>query len=415
MPSIEDRHLAEGIAFLAGIATLICVTAAAAMPFMRREADVLPVVMVVLVCGFADLTCYVLSRLGHYRVAGAILMAIMVVGTTGGALLGDDPAGTSQPLMFTPIALFIAGFLFSVRATAATAALMLLVQLPLLAAFSAVPSQEIVVLALMYVSFGGLIAATANAKERHLAQIRGQHDQVIAAAKMSALGEMAGGIAHEINTPLSVIVLRAYQIKRMLTPGQPKDDQVIDLAGIIEQTAHRIARIVQSLRDFSRDDSADPIVVSRLRDVIDNTLMFCEQRFRDHGVVLTIEPFADDLTAVCRPSEIAQILVNLLNNACDAVMQLEERWVKVSVQTVGAKVRVQVADSGAGIPPTIRARIFDPFFTTKEIGKGTGVGLSISARLAASNGGSLALDATASRTTFVVTLRAPSADEQLAG
>ncbi|HEX4924120.1 MAG TPA: ATP-binding protein, partial [Bdellovibrionales bacterium] len=111
-----------------------------------------------------------------------------------------------------------------------------------------------------------------------------------------------------------------------------------------------------------------------------------------------------ELVIACRPTQISQVLLNLLNNAHDAVAEQTEKWVKLDVRDLGDSVELSVTDSGAGIPPEIQEKIMQPFFTTKQIGEGTGLGLSISKGLVDSHHGQLRLDAKSKNTRFVVLL-----------
>ncbi len=106
----------------------------------------------------------------------------------------------------------------------------------------------------------------------------------------------------------------------------------------------------------------------------------------------------------CRESEIAQVLFNLLINACQAEEQLSERWVTLNCEEEDEKIRIVVKDSGPGIPTDIRQKIFQPFFTTKDIGQGTGLGLSVSVGLVEGHNGQLWLDDKEQNTTFIVQL-----------
>ncbi|MEW6055472.1 MAG: ATP-binding protein [Bdellovibrionota bacterium] len=230
-----------------------------------------------------------------------------------------------------------------------------------------------------------------------------QRTKIIAGSKMSALGEMAGGVAHEINTPLAILSLLAGQIQEMAK------EEVVDLemlsksAETIEQTTLRIGKIVSGLRNFSRDGAKDPFVQLDIKSMIEETLAFCKERFSVHGIGLIIEDF-ENLTIEARNVQIAQVLLNLLNNAYDAVATLPEKWVKVSVTRQPQWVEIAVTDSGPGIPKAQQQKIFEPFFTTKEIGKGTGLGLSIAKGIVEGHRGELLVDGNSKNTRFVIRL-----------
>jgi C4-dicarboxylate-specific signal transduction histidine kinase len=123
-----------------------------------------------------------------------------------------------------------------------------------------------------------------------------------------------------------------------------------------------------------------------------------------HGVVLEVGIISDSLEIECRDIEISQVLLNLLNNAYDAVTDKEDKWVRIDVKETESAAIITVTDSGPGIPENIRNKITQPFFTTKELGKGTGLGLSISLGIVGAHQGNLTLDTHSSHTCFVVTL-----------
>jgi PAS domain S-box-containing protein len=244
------------------------------------------------------------------------------------------------------------------------------------------------------------ISTDITETRRAQSTIAEQRIRMLSAAKMSALGEMAGGIAHEINNPLAVIHLRAGQIRQMVANNQLVRADLMESAQRIESTAMRISKIVKSLRSFARDDVQDPFQQVTLKAIIDDTVDLCSARFLNHKISLAIEPLPPGATLECRPGQVSQVLLNLLNNAHDAVERLEDRWVRVEARDEDDHVFVSVIDSGGGIPAELREKIMQPFFTTKEIGRGTGLGLSISRGIVDSHHGQLGLDPEAENTSF---------------
>jgi signal transduction histidine kinase len=235
-------------------------------------------------------------------------------------------------------------------------------------------------------------------------ETREKEIQMLHISKMSSLGEMSAGIAHEINNPLAIILGKAQHLKLMLAKDRPAFDAVMKGVEVIEQTSNRIARIVKGLQIFSRDGNRDSYEKKSIRDLIEDTVSFCHARFRSHGTELRIDPVPENLSIECQSTQISQVILNLLNNAFDAVQDLEEKWVRVEVVDQGERVEIRVSDSGNGIPPEIAKKILEPFFTTKEVGKGTGLGLSISLGIVKSHQGELKLDRSQPHTTFTVNL-----------
>lgn len=229
--------------------------------------------------------------------------------------------------------------------------------------------------------------------------------QLVAAAKMSALGEMAGGVAHEINTPLATILLIADKLHGQFRNGKSNPAADLKAMEIILNTVERIGKIVKGMRLFAGDRGSDPMTSTPVEQFINDTLSLCQQRFKNGGVEIQIKGLENpNLIVECRPTEISQIILNLLNNAYDAVETLDDRWIEIAVADRAAEVNIAVTDSGPGIAPEFREKIMQPFFTTKELGKGTGMGLSISQSLAKAHGGKLFIDENVERTRFVLTL-----------
>jgi C4-dicarboxylate-specific signal transduction histidine kinase len=171
----------------------------------------------------------------------------------------------------------------------------------------------------------------------------------------------------------------------------------------------RIRRIVDALRAFARQDDDDPLRPELLAPIVEDTVELCSHRFHQRSVALTVDPIPEGLLVLGRGTQIAQVLLNLLSNAYDAVENQDERWVRITTVEHESEVQIAVLDSGPGVPKEIVDRIMEPFYTTKGIGRGTGLGLSLSEGIAAAHGGRLALDAGARPTRFVLTLRRAAA------
>ncbi|MBC7658866.1 MAG: CHASE domain-containing protein [Chitinophagaceae bacterium] len=223
-------------------------------------------------------------------------------------------------------------------------------------------------------------------------------------SKMASLGEMAAGVAHEVNNPLMIISGKAYLVKQRLSKGLLDPISIRKEMDDIDSTVKRIAYIVKGLRAFSRNGDNDPLESVPLKTIIDETLVLCVERFKNQNIRLDIEPIPH-ITLKARSTQISQVLLNLLNNSYDSISEADERWVKISFAFLGLEtIGIRVTDSGAGISPAIAEKIMLPFYTTKEVGKGTGIGLSISKGIALSHGGDLQLDRTSSNTSFVLSI-----------
>lgn len=239
------------------------------------------------------------------------------------------------------------------------------------------------------------------------AELETSRMQAVASARLSALGVMASGIAHEINNPLAIIHALSSDLEDTAGRGEVTQTDLSRDAARIRQTAERINKIVRSLRVIAREGVADPSEEASARQIIEETLELCRERFNAHSVRLMVPPVDPGLRVFCREAQIAQILLNLLHNAFDAVMAREgDKWVEISAVARGPQVVFSVVDNGPGIPPELVSRIMEPFFTTKPVGKGTGLGLSISKAIALQNGGDLQLCADSGHTCFCLSLPA---------
>lgn len=237
-------------------------------------------------------------------------------------------------------------------------------------------------------------------------RLKEQQAQLIHSAKMSSLGEMAAGMAHEINNPLAIVMATMNYMRKIL---DVESSTHLDLSKLrekielTENTVGRIAKIVKGLGSFSREGTHDPKEPVQISRIIEETLSLCQERIRSKTVDLKLD-LNHDNTVLGRPGQISQVLLNLLNNSFDAIEREPNPWIELKTRTQGDLEVVSVTDSGKGIPKAMRAKIMQPFFTTKETGKGTGLGLSISKGIIEDHGGRLYYDEKSENTRFVIEL-----------
>jgi PAS domain S-box-containing protein len=242
---------------------------------------------------------------------------------------------------------------------------------------------------------------------RDVTEQRSAEMKAVDAARLASLGEMASGIAHEINNPLAIIKGKCEVMLHQLKQQKFEPAQVqVDLGKIVE-TVERISRIVQALRVIARDSKNEELSQGNIHQIVDEVLAVSAERFRHSGIELRWSPATsatDDAFARCRPVQVGQVILNLLNNSFDAVTTLPQKWVKIEVRRQDAWVEISVTDSGKGIPTEVLPRLMQPFFTTKGVGRGTGIGLSVSKSMIESQGGKFFYDDKSPHTRFVVQL-----------
>ena len=226
------------------------------------------------------------------------------------------------------------------------------------------------------------------------------------ADRLRSLGEMAAGIAHELNQPLVGVRGLAEHTLIGLERGWDSSPATLRqrLSGIVEQ-ADRMVHIIDHVRRFAREAGKPEVSIVYINDVVDSSLELLGAQFRSHGITLATDLDEDLPTVQANPFSLEEVLLNLLNNARDAVEQAgrrpENAAILISTQSNGDGVQVVVNDNGDGIPEEIVAKVFDPFFTTKDPDKGTGLGLSISRSIVEEFGGSMEIRSTPRQGTSV--------------
>jgi C4-dicarboxylate-specific signal transduction histidine kinase len=174
----------------------------------------------------------------------------------------------------------------------------------------------------------------------------------------------------------------------------------------LKGNSDRIAKIVASMMACSRQGENAPFAEVEFSSLIENVVSLVSYRLDEKGVKLHLPQGGSAYKLFARSAEISQVLLNLINNSIDAVSELNQKWIRLELESLGDRTRIRVIDSGMGISPANVDKIWDPFFTTKETGSGTGMGLAMSYGIVQQHGGQIYYDTESKNTTFVIELPA---------
>ena len=304
------------------------------------------------------------------------------------------------------------------------------------------------------VSLEARVAQRTGELSDALQHLRESESQLIQSEKMSSLGQMVAGVAHEINTPLAYVknslgtvadrlpelgtaLAESERLLGLLQAGPDADPEQLSAQfalvsqhlaklkqqGVVEELSTlvkdgiygtgQMAEIVGNLKDFSRLDRSK-VTSFNLNDGLDSTLLLAKHLLKS---VVIDKQFGQIPAVTCSPSQVNQVFLNLITNAAQALQGMPGTLGRITLTTRATDdgVTVEVADNGKGIPPEVLPKIFDPFFSTKEIGKGTGLGLSISYKIVQQHGGRIEVDSTPGKgTRFSVRLpKHPPSEAQI--
>jgi two-component system NtrC family sensor kinase len=220
--------------------------------------------------------------------------------------------------------------------------------------------------------------------EEDVTERRRLEASLVQAEKLAAVGQLAAGVAHEINNPLTAILANAQLLGRDLPPDDFERREMVD---IIIQATERASQSVLDLLDFSRPERED-LGATDVNETLHRTLAIIQRELLDTSIALVFEP-GEDLSPVQGSRDQLQSLwLNLIVNAKQAIEPGPGK-IRIATRRAGEVVQVTISDNGPGIQPDQLARIFEPFYTTKDPGRGTGLGLSICHRIVTQHGGNI--------------------------
>jgi two-component system, NtrC family, sensor kinase len=237
-----------------------------------------------------------------------------------------------------------------------------------------------------------------------LTEVRNLQKQVIHTEKLATLGQVAAGVAHELNNPLTSITVYANYLFKKLAGGIDEAD--LQKLGRIRDAAERIQSFSRDLVTYARPSGEEPTLI-RVEDLIERSLSFCEHLIAEHEADVSLDVAADLKAVYGIRGQLEQVCVNLLTNACHA---LPEDGGKISITARPRgddRIEIVFCDTGCGIAPENLGRVFEPFFTTKDHGEGTGLGLSIVRNILDNHDGEISVASEIGRgTTFTILLYA---------
>ena len=211
--------------------------------------------------------------------------------------------------------------------------------------------------------------------EKAYAELQDTQEQLQSAEKLASIGQLAAGVAHEINNPLGTILLYTSLLKKEVAKNSSESQSIEDLDLIAEET-NRCKNIVSNLLNFARQGKLK-LSEFDISDLINNILKVVRVKPEFKGISITTECEANDTTITGDSDQLKQVFLNVINNACEALEESEVKKINIKISKEETDFVIEIKDSGTGIPKENMGKLFTPFFTTKKMGKGTGLGLAI--------------------------------------
>jgi two-component system NtrC family sensor kinase len=211
--------------------------------------------------------------------------------------------------------------------------------------------------------------------EKAYNELQDTQEQLQSAEKLASIGQLAAGVAHEINNPLGTILLYTSLLKKEVLKNSNESQSLEDLDLIAEET-NRCKNIVSNLLNFARQGKLN-LSEFDVSDLINSILKMVRVKPEFKGISITTECEAHDTTITGDSDQLKQVFLNIITNACEALEESEIKKINIKINKTESEFVIEIKDSGAGIPKENMGKLFTPFFTTKKMGKGTGLGLAI--------------------------------------
>ncbi len=233
--------------------------------------------------------------------------------------------------------------------------------------------------------------------------------QLFHSSKLAAIGELATGVGHEVNNPLTIIIMKLQLMaKKFSNEIEPIKNHLTD----IEKAANRIAKIVYGLKGFSQSNANDLEIID-LHTLIEDTVRLVEVIFQSESINIELSLDSSNSSFKCAPGQIQQVLINLLSNSKDAIIEANrDGRINISTKLLDSTIILEFSDNGAGMNDETMENLFESFYTTKSDGKGTGLGLSITKKIITEMGGSINVESSLGKGTKF-TVRLPASEQMV--
>lgn len=232
-------------------------------------------------------------------------------------------------------------------------------------------------------------------------EVEKKQKEIVHSSNIYSLGEMVGGVAFEINTPLQILTSNVESIKRQISTPDFDRHKVQEQIQTMNKTIDKMATLINGIRKLTRNSVNDPVTDFTLNEVIESVRSVCERRLAFKGVDLSVQ-VDKNLKIKSQVGQVSQVLLNLLNNSIEASYPVAEKWIRIESEVINDQIQLKVTDSGQPIEPEIAEKMMGLSLSTKKNGRGMGMGLNISQGIMEKLGGRLVYNSQCSNTQFIM-------------